>query len=169
MWSSILDMFEGGSSERRVAKLLIERGFTVTEDEGVVSHGVTVPHSSIANSLELEERSVDQTVEMILEDDLLAGLFANLTSNTFFEDAVSALDISVVTVQVDDAAESGILADITSVFDEHGVMIRQMVVEDPVLNDVPQFVAIVDGQVPSGLMLELNNLTCTEACFYAAG
>lgn len=169
MWSSILDMFEEGSAERRVARLLIERGFTVTEDEGVVSHEVPVPHSSIANSLEVKERSVDRTVEMILEDDHLSGLFANLTSKTFFEDAVSVLDISVVTVQVADAAESGLLADITSVFDEHGVMIRQMVVEDPVLNDVPQFVAIVDGQVPAGLMLELNNLTCTEACFYAAG
>jgi predicted regulator of amino acid metabolism with ACT domain len=169
MWSSILDMFEAGSAERRVARLLIERGFTVTEDEGVVSHGVAVPHRSIANALDLEERRVDRTVETILEDDHLAGLFANLTSKTFFEDAVSVLDISVVTVQVADAAESGILADITAVFDEHGVMIRQMVVEDPVLNDAPQFVAIVDGQVPPELMLELNNLTCTEACFYAAG
>jgi len=169
MWSSILDMFEEGSAERRVARLLIERGFTVTEDDGVVLHGVTVPHSSIANSMELAERRVDRTVEMILEDDHLAVLFANLTSKTFFEDAVSVLDISVVTVQVDDAAESGLLADITSVFDEHGVMIRQMVVEDPVLNDAPQFVAIVDGQVPPGLMLDLNNLTCTEACFCAAG
>jgi predicted regulator of amino acid metabolism with ACT domain len=158
MFDEIMAKFEGSPSQQAVIRLLLERGFSVNEDGRVVSGGIEIPDTQIARELDIDRRVVDATTDALLADDELRRIFTHISSIPSLRDLAPVLDLHVLTVEVDDADEPGIVAAVTSAIADHGISIRQTISEDPEFTDEPKLYVITDEPLPGELITELQEL-----------
>jgi predicted regulator of amino acid metabolism with ACT domain len=74
-------------------------------------------------------------------------------------DLAPVLDLTVLTVEVYDTEQPGIVAEVTDLIAERGISMRQTVSEDPEFAADPKLYIIVDGDVPGELINEIRRLT----------
>ena len=158
MFDEIMEKFEGSPSQQEVVRLLLERGFSVSEEGRVISGGIEIPDTQIARELGVDRRVVDSTTDAILADDDLRPIFRNISSIPSLRDLAPVLDLTVLTVEVRDAEQSGIVATVTSMIADRGVSIRQAITEDPEFTDEPRLYVITGEALPGELLTDLKDL-----------
>ncbi|WP_136592451.1 amino acid-binding protein [Salinigranum halophilum] len=158
MFDEIMRKFEGSPSQQAVIRLLLERGFSVNDDGRVVSGGIEIPNTGIAREIGVDRRVVDSTTDAILADPQLRRIFQNISSIPSLMDLAPVLDLTVLTVEVDDADAPGIVARVTTLIADHDISIRQTISEDPEFTDDPKLYLVTDGDIPGDLLTELSNL-----------
>ncbi|WP_096390256.1 amino acid-binding protein [Halopenitus persicus] len=158
MFDEILGKFEGSPSQQAVIRLLLERGFSVNEDGRVVSGGIEIPYTGIARELDVDRRVVDSTTDAIREDPELRRIFANISSIASLMDLAPVLELTVLTVEVAAADESGIVAEVSGLIAEHGLTIRQIISDDPEFAADPKLYVILDDDVPGELLVAIREL-----------
>jgi predicted regulator of amino acid metabolism with ACT domain len=158
MFDEIMEKFEGSPSQQAVIRLLLERGFSVNEDGRVVSGGIEIPYTGIAREIGVDRRVVDSTTDAILSDPELQRIFANISAIPSLRDLAPVLDLTVMTVEVDSADASGIVAEVTGLIADHQISIRQVISEDPEFTDEPQLHVITDEEISGELLLSIREL-----------
>ncbi|AUV83764.1 amino acid-binding protein [Salinigranum rubrum] len=158
MFDEIMQKFEGSPSQQAVIRLLLERGFSVNDDGRVVSGGIEIPNTGIAREIGVDRRVVDSTTDAILADPQLRRIFQNISSIPSLMDLAPVLDLTVLTVEVDDADAPGIVAQVTTLIADRDISIRQTVSEDPEFTDDPKLYLVTDGDIPGDLLTELSDL-----------
>ena len=158
MFDEIMEKFSDSPGQQRVVRLLLERGFSVNEDGRVVSGGIEIPNTGIAREVGVDRRVVDATTSAILDDDELARIFRNISAIPSLMDLAPVLDLTVLTVAVSDAEQTGIVAQVTQTIADHGISIRQTISEDPEFTDEPRLYIITDGELPGEVINELREL-----------
>ena len=158
MFDEIMRKFEDSPSQQAVIRLLLERGFSVNDEGRVVSGGIEIPNTGIAREIDVDRRVVDATTDAILEDEQLRRIFQNISAIASLMDLAPVLDLTVLTVEVVDADEPGIVATVTGVLADNGVSIRQTISEDPEFTDDPVLYVITDERLDGGLVNEVREL-----------
>jgi predicted regulator of amino acid metabolism with ACT domain len=158
MFDEIMRKFEGSPSQQAVIRLLLERGFSVNDEGRVVSGGIEIPNTGIAREIDVDRRVVDSTTSAILEDEQLRRIFQNISSIPSLMDLAPVLDLSVLTVEVGDADQPGIVGEVTSRLAAHDISIRQTISEDPEFTDDPKLYLVTDDPLPGELLNELSAL-----------
>jgi hypothetical protein len=158
MFDEIMRKFEGSPSQQAVIRLLLERGFSVNDDGRVVSGGIEIPNTGIAREIGVDRRVVDSTTDAILADPELRRIFQNISSIPSLMDLAPVLDLTVLTVEVDDADAPGIVATVTTLIADHDISIRQTISEDPEFTDDPKLYLITDSDLPGDLLTQLSEL-----------
>ncbi|WP_152039570.1 amino acid-binding protein [Salinigranum salinum] len=158
MFDEIMRKFEGSPSQQAVIRLLLERGFSVNDDGRVVSGGIEIPNTGIAREIGVDRRVVDSTTDAILADPELRQIFQNISSIPSLMDLAPVLDLTVLTIEVDDADAPGIVARVTTLIADRDISIRQTVSEDPEFTDDPKLYLVTDGDLPGDLLTELSAL-----------
>ncbi|PSP29290.1 amino acid-binding protein [Halobacteriales archaeon QH_2_65_14] len=158
MFDEIMAKFSDSPSQQRVIRLLLERGFSVNDDGRVVSGGIEIPNTGIAREVGVDRRVVDATTDAILADEDLRPIFQNISAIPSLMDLAPVLDLTVLTVAVRDAEESGIVATVTTEIADRGISIRQVISEDPEFTDDPQLYIITGEQLPGDLINEIRQL-----------
>jgi predicted regulator of amino acid metabolism with ACT domain len=156
MFEEIMEKFADSPSQQRVIRLLLERGFSVNDEGRVVSGGIEIPNTGIAREVDVDRRVVDATTDAILADDELRPIFQNISAIPSLMDLAPVLDLTVCTVAVRDAEESGIVADVTQLLAEHDISIRQVISEDPEFTDEPRLYIITDAYLPGEVINEIR-------------
>lgn len=154
----IMDKFSGYPAQQKVVQLLLERGFQVNEEGRVVSGGIEIPHTQIAEEIHVDRRVIDATTNTILEDELLSAIFRNVHSIPSLRDVAPLLGLGVIVITPDDAGKPGILGDVASAIAEWSISIRQAVSDDPNFTEEPRLTIITDRRVPGDLVQELMSL-----------
>jgi len=158
MFEEIMAKFSDSPSQQRVIRLLLERGFSVNDDGRVVSGGIEIPNTGIAREVGVDRRVVDTTTDAILEDEELRPIFQNISAIPSLMDLAPVLDLTVLTVNVRDADEYGIVSTVTDIIADHEISIRQVISEDPEFTDSPQLYVITDETLPGELINEIREL-----------
>jgi predicted regulator of amino acid metabolism with ACT domain len=158
MFEEIMEKFSDSPSQQRVIRLLLERGFSVNDEGRVVSGGIEIPNTGIAREVEVDRRVVDATTDAILDDEELRPIFQNISAIPSLMDLAPVLDLTVCTVAVRDAEESGIVAEVSGRIAEYDLTIRQIITEDPEFTDEPRLYLIVDDELPGDLINEIRDL-----------
>jgi len=159
MFDEIMEKFADSPSQQQVIRLLLERGFSVNDDGRVVSGGIEIPNTGIAREVGVDRRVVDATTDAILADDELRPIFQNISAIPSLMDLAPVLELTVLTVAVRDAEESGIVAAVTGRIADHGISIRQVISEDPEFTDEPRLYVITDDALPGDLITDLQTLS----------
>jgi hypothetical protein len=133
MFDEIMGKFAGSPSQQAVIRLLLERGFSVTEEGRVVSGGIEIP------------------------------IFLNISSIPSLMDLAPVLDLQVITIEVAAAGAPGIIAAVTALVAEAELSIRQIVSDDPEFSDDPRLYIITDAPVPGSLLRALVDLEFTRS------
>ncbi|WP_132058045.1 amino acid-binding protein [Halorussus amylolyticus] len=158
MFDEIMRKFEGSPSQQAVIRLLLERGFSVSDEGRVVSGSIEIPNTQIAREIDVDRRVVDSTTKAILDDEQLRRIFQNISSIPSLMDLAPVLDLTVLTVEVTDADESGIVATVTGLLADSGISIRQTISEDPEFTDDPRLYLVTDDDIPGDVLNDLKNL-----------
>jgi predicted regulator of amino acid metabolism with ACT domain len=158
MFEEIMEKFEGSPSQQAVIRLLLERGFSVNDEGRIVSGGIEIPNTGIAREIDVDRRVVDSTTDTILQDDQLRRIFQNISQVPSLMDLAPVLDLTVVTIEVTDADESGIVARVTGKIAERDISIRQTISEDPEFTSDPRLYLVTDERLPGDLLNELADL-----------
>ena len=158
MFDEIMGKFEGSPSQQAVIRLLLERGFSVNDEGRVVSGGIEIPNTQIAREIGVDRRVVDSTTDAILADEELRRIFQNISQIPSLMDLAPVLDLTVLTIAVEDAEQPGIVATVTGMIAEAGISIRQTVSEDPEFTDEPRLYIITDEPLPGELITEIRDL-----------
>lgn len=158
MFDEIMGKFEGSPSQQAVIRLLLERGFSVNEAGRVVSGGIEIPFTEIAREIDVDRRVVDSTTDAIRDDPELQRIFANIGAIPSLRDLAPVLDLTVLTVEVAAANESGIVATVTDRIAEADISIRQVISEDPEFTDEPKLYIITDESIPGDVLVSIRDL-----------
>ncbi len=158
MFDEIMEKFEGSPSQQAVIRLLLERGFSVNDEGRVVSGGIEIPNTGIAREIDVDRRVVDSTTDVILADSELRRIFQNISQVPSLMDLAPVLDLTVLSVEVADAEEKGIVATVTRVLADHDVSIRQTISEDPEFTDDPRLYLITDQDLPGEVITDIRDL-----------
>lgn len=163
MWSQIKKFFKDFPAQQRVAQLLFERGFQVSEDGKVVSGGIEIPHTQIAKEAGVERRAVDNTVQTILLTSELKRIYRNLRQVCSLQEVAREFNLSVIVFVPENAAQTGIIADVTRIVSENGLSIRQALAEDPSTSEHPKLTLILEGEIHSDLIGKIRRLPGTRS------
>jgi predicted regulator of amino acid metabolism with ACT domain len=163
MWSQIKRFFKDYPAQQRVAQLMFERGFQVRDDGKVVSGGIEIPHTQIGKEVGVERRAVDSTVKTILSKDELKRIYTNLRQVCSLQEVAREFNLSVIVFVPQNAAQTGIIADVTRIVSENGLSIRQALAEDPSVSQHPKLTLILEGDIPSELIGEIRRLPGTRS------
>ena len=158
MFDEIMAKFADSPGQRAVVRLLLERGFSVNEEGRVVSGGIEIPDTGIAREAGVDRRVVDATTDAILADPDLERVFRNISAIPSLRDLAPVLGLSVLTVQVADETQPGIVATVTTAIAERDISIRQTISEDPEFTDEPKLYVITDEPLPGALVIDLQQL-----------
>jgi predicted regulator of amino acid metabolism with ACT domain len=156
MFEEIMQKFSDSPSQQRVIRLLLERGFSVNDEGRVVSGGIEIADTGIAREVGVDRRVVDATTDAILTDDDLRPIFQNISAIPSLMDLAPVLDLTVLTVAVQNAEEPGIVAAVTAAIADRDISIRQTITEDPEFTDEPVLYVITDGELPGDLINEIR-------------
>jgi len=104
MWDIIQEKFRNHPAQEKVVRLLLERGFQINAKGRVVTGNIEIPHTQIANEIEVDRRVVDATCETILQDEKLMQIFANVRTMPFLRDVAPMLGLGVIIITPDNAA-----------------------------------------------------------------
>jgi uncharacterized protein len=163
VWSQIKRFFKDLPAQERVARLLFERGFQIRKDGKVVSGGIEIPHTQIAKEVGVERRAVDSTVQTILLKSELTRIYMNLRQVCSLQEVAREFNLSVIVFVPENAAQTGIIADVTRIVSENGLSIRQALAEDPSTSEHPKLTLILEGDIPSDLIGEIRRLPGTRS------
>lgn len=150
-----MQKFEGSPGQQSVIRLLLERGFSVSDEGRVVSGSIEIPNTQIAREAGVDRRVVDTTTDAILQDEELRRIFQNISQIPSLMDLAPVLDLTVITIEVQDADEPGIVATVTGMLADRGISIRQTISEDPEFTDEPRLYLVTDQDLPGDLITEL--------------
>ena len=163
MWSQIKKFFDDLPAQQRVARLLFGRGFQIREDGKVVSGAIEIPHTQIAKEVGVERRAVDSTVQTILLTSELKRIYKNLRQVCSLQEVAREFNLSVIVFVPENAAQTGIIADVTRIVSENGLSIRQALAEDPSTSEQPKLTLILEGDIHSDLIGEIRRLPGTRS------
>ena len=157
-FETIMRKFEDSPSQQAVIRLLLERGFSVSDEGRVVSGGIEIPNTGIAREIDVDRRVVDATTDAILEDEQLRRIFQNISAIPSLMDLAPVLDLTVLAVRVTEADRHGIVAAVTEVLADREISIRQTVSEDPEFTDEPKLYLVADQELDGEVINEIRSL-----------
>ena len=158
MWTIIQENFRNHPAQEKVIRLLLERGFQINSEGRVVSGNIEIPHTQIANEIEVDRRVVDSTCETISKDERLMQIFRNVRTMPFLRDVAPLLGLGVIVIAPDNASRKGLLGAVATAVAEHGITIRQAVSDDPYLTENPQLTIITEGKASGELVDSLTKI-----------
>ncbi len=158
MWRVILAKFKRYPAQEKVVRLILERGFQVSDRGRVVSGGIEIPHAQIAKELDVDRRVVDTTAAAIVEDGELWKIFKNVRSMTSLAEVAPVMGLGVIVITPVDAAQTGLLGEVASAVARYGLSIRQAVSDDPYFVERPKLTIITEAKIPGELVRLLMDI-----------
>jgi len=148
MWERIRVLFETHPERLQVARFLLRNGLSVKGDKIYVNE-VEVPTLKVARVVGVDWRTVNETIRTINVDKEIKLIFSKLESaGPSLRAVAKQIGLGVVEITADNPNEIGILANAARVLAEHGISIRQALVDDPEMNPDPKLTLIGDRVIP---------------------
>ena len=148
MWKRIQVLFETHSERLQVAEFLLKNGFAVRGNRIFVNE-IEVPTLKVARAVGVDRRTVSETIRAIDRDRKVRTVFPKIESaGPSLRATAKQLGLGVVEITADNPNKVGILANASRVLAEHGISIRQALVDDPELNPDPKLTLIGDRVIP---------------------
>src|SRR5260370_17998472 len=148
MWEKIRDLFEAHPERLKVTRFLLQNGLSVKGDKIYINE-VEVPTLKVARVVGVDRRTVKEAIRAINLDEEIKLVFSGLESaGPSFRAVAKQMGLGVVEIASDNPNEIGILANAARVLANHGISIRQALVDDPELNPDPKLTLIGDQVFP---------------------
>src|SRR5713226_4684299 len=162
MWERIRVLFEAQPERLQVAKFLLKNGLSVKGDKIYVNE-VEVPTLKVDRAIGADIPTVNKTIRAMNMHKESETVFSKLESaGPSLRAVAKQMGLGVVEITADNPNKIGILANASRVLAEHGISIRQALVDDPELSPEPRLTLIGDRTVPGEaipLLLKISGVS----------
>ena len=162
----ILDkFFENARGRKIVATEFLRLGLKVDGKGKVYAGRIELPPAKIARALSVDRRVVIDTAKAIAQDDKLLQIFYKLEPRAFMGNSAKVLGLDAVQIRAD-PKKKGIVAAVTKVLADEGIVIRQVISDDPDLFPDPVLTIIINGKLSASVIKRIKELPfATEISF----
>jgi predicted regulator of amino acid metabolism with ACT domain len=158
MWDRLKHKFEKFPARMAVARKIVELGLRVGENGKIFCGDVEINDVALARSVGVDRRTIKSTVDVILADPQLSGVFKNIfPAGTLLKNVAKTLGFGVVEIEAE-AGNPGILASSTTLISREGISIRQAHAGDPELEENPMLTIITEKPIKGDLINEFLNI-----------
>jgi predicted regulator of amino acid metabolism with ACT domain len=155
MWNNVKEYFDDHPERLRICRISIENGLSVREGR-ICLNEIEVPPVRVTRVAGVDRRTVKETLSAIMSNRELREIFENIRSaGHSLKEIAKPLGLGVVEITPVDAKTPGILAGAAVILADHGLSIRQAIVDDPELSPEPKLSLIVEKKIPGELIPQL--------------
>lgn len=147
MWDLLTKYFQRFPAQSRVAQTLLSQGLSVRED-GVYSGNIAISDTALARACKVDRRIISATIDTIRREKDLMNVYSKLIPTSLLKDAAPTMGWGTIEITPEDAHHPGILAHVTTIITQHGISIRQAIVDDPDLTEQPRLYIITEAPIP---------------------
>ena len=148
--------FKKYPSQRVVAHKLMEYGIRV--ENGLAYCGdIELTDSALARSCGVDRRVVRTTLEHISEEPELDRIFTKLKPMLSMIDMAEEIGCSSIVLIPTDSRVPGIIADVTTVLYNSGIILRQLMVVDSGESESSTLQIVVEGKLPDNVIMMLKS------------
>jgi predicted regulator of amino acid metabolism with ACT domain len=159
----LLEKFFGNARGRRlVATEFLRLGLKVDSKGKIFVGRIEVAPAKIARALGVDRRVVIETAKAIGKDEKLLQIFFRLEPRAFIGNSARELGFDAVEIRAD-PKKKGIVAAVTKILAEEGVLIRQVITDDPDLFPDPVLTIIIGGRLSGRTIKRLKELDFAES------
>lgn len=152
MWSTIKKYLENHPERIKVVRVLVENGLSVRNTK-IFLNEIEIPPIRVARVAGVDRRTVSETLKAINANRELRQIFEGLrNAGHSLKEIAKHLNFGVLEITPVDARTPGILANTALILAEHGLSIRQAIVDDPELSPEPKLTLIVEKKIPGELI-----------------
>ncbi len=149
--------FVNARGRQVVAVEMLRLGLKVDGKGKIYAGRIELPPAKIARALQVDRRVVIDTAKAIADDDKLLQIFYRLEPRAFMGNTAKELGYDTIELRADPKSK-GIVAAVTKVLADEGVLIRQIVTDDPELFPDPVLTIIIGGKLPGRVIRKLKEL-----------
>ena len=154
--------FENARGRRLVAIEFLRLGLKVDGKGKIYVGNIELPPAKISRAIGVDRRVVIETAKAIADDDKLLQIFYRLEPRAFIANAAKNLGFDTIEIRAD-PRKKGIIAAVTKILSINGIVIRQVISDDPDLFPDPVLTIIIDGKLNSSVIKELKELSFAES------
>lgn len=157
MYSAIEEKFSAFPGRRAVAMAMLRYGLRVDKAGRLFCGGIGLSPVKVARAVGCDRRVAIDTAKMIAGDAELFSVFSGLRPTAFVGGAARKLGFGFIEINADPKAV-GVVARITGLLAREGVMIRQVVADDPEIHPEPKLAIVTQGRLPPRVIEGLRKI-----------
>ena len=154
--------FEHARGRKIVATEFLRLGLKVDGKGKIYVGKIELPPAKIARAIGVDRRVVIDTAKAIANDDKLLQIFYRLESRAFIANAAKELGFDAIEIRANPKGK-GIIAAVTKILADNGIVIRQIISDDPDLFPDPVLSIIIDGKLSAKVIKKLKELKFAES------
>ncbi len=155
MYHLIEKKFRPFPARKSVAMAMLRYGFRVGKGGGLFCGDVELSPVKVGRAIGCDRRVVIDTAKMIADDPGLHAIFSSLRPTAFVGGAAKALGLGFLEIRADPSSV-GLVAKVTKALADEGVMIRQIVADDPEIYPEPKLTIVAANKLSSKLIAKLQ-------------
>ncbi|MFH1448730.1 MAG: amino acid-binding ACT domain protein [Candidatus Micrarchaeota archaeon] len=157
MYPLIEEKFNEFPSRRIIITVMLKYGLSVDEKGRIFCGQIEMSPVKIGRATGCDRRVVIETARMIAKDKGLYQIFSKLRPTSFIGEGAKNLGFGFIEIFADSIAV-GIVARVTRILAKEGIMIRQIVADDPEIYPEPKLTIVTDKKLPSKVIPEIQKI-----------
>lgn len=157
MYKMLEKAFADSPGKRNVVEALLRYGLRVDEKGRIFCAEIELSPAKMARALEVDRRVVIETGKMIAQDDELYGIFSQLLPTAFIGNVAHKLGFESIEIRAD-PHQKGIVAKVATAVSERGIVIRQIVADDPDIYPEPKLTLILERRLDGATIDRLRKI-----------
>jgi predicted regulator of amino acid metabolism with ACT domain len=146
MYRMLEKAFADSPGKKKVAEVMLMYGLRVDEKGRIFCSEIELSPAKMARALEVDRRVIIETGRMLAQDDELYGIFSQLLPTAFIGKAARKLGFESIEIRAE-PHEKGIVARVAAVVSDRGIVIRQIVADDPDIYPEPKLTLILEKRL----------------------
>ena len=140
---------------------MLRYGLRVSREGRISCGDIELSPVKLGRAVGCDRRVVVDTAQMIAHDPGLLQIFSGLRPTCFIGEGARALRFGFVEIRADPNA-MGLVAKVTRVLAREGLLIRQIVADDPDIYPDPKLTIITDRKLTPKALLEIQKMKEVE-------
>lgn len=149
--------FAGSPGKRKVVEAMLRYGLSVDEKGRIFCSEIELSPAKMARALGVDRRVVIESGEMLAKDDELYGIFSQLLPTAFIGRVAHKLGFESIEIRAE-PHERGIVAKVAAVVSQSGIVIRQIVADDPDIYPEPRLTLILEKRLDGATIDRLRRI-----------
>lgn len=158
MMQVISKWIHGNPAQERIVSAMFEFGLNIGSDGFYYCGPIKLNECSLAAGIGLDRRSFRRFAKKVLKNQELKKIFCNIKTSGYSSEKIARKEGNGLIKLWAFAKKAGIIADVTKLLAESGIVILQLIADNPETIRKPKLVIITEKRVSSKFQKKLERL-----------